>query len=48
MMSPWGSYLIMSAKLSGLDLLKIKVFWNNRYDVIISADDIRNKILSRD
>ena len=28
-------------------LLKIMVFWNNGYDVIIPADDVTNKILSR-
>ena len=29
-------------------LLKIKLFWNKGYDVIISVDDVTNKILSRD
>ena len=29
-------------------LLKIKVFWNKGYDVIISYHDVTNKILSRD
>ena len=29
--------LIMSAKLATLGLLKIKLFWKNLYDVIISA-----------
>ena len=29
-------------------LLKIIVFWNKSYDVIISVDDVTNKILSRD
>ena len=38
--------LIMSAKLATLGLLKIKVFWNKGYDVIISVHDITNKILS--
>ena len=28
--------------------LKITVFWNKGYDVIISVDDGSNKILSRD
>ena len=28
--------------------LKITVFWNKDYDVIIPVDDISNKILSRD
>ena len=30
------------------DLLKITKFWNEGYDVIISVDDVINKILSRD
>ena len=29
-------------------LLKIMVFWNKVYDVIIRIDDVTNKILSRD
>ena len=29
-------------------LLKITVFWNKGYDVVISVDDATNKILSRD
>ena len=29
-------------------VLKTKVFLNKGYDVIISADDVTNKILSRD
>ena len=29
-------------------LLKIPVFWNKGYDVIISVDDATNKFLSRD
>ena len=39
---------MMSAKLATLDLLKIKVFWNKRYVVIISVHEVTNKILSRD
>ena len=39
---------MMSAKMAILALLKIKVFWNKRYDVIISVQEITNKILSRD
>ena len=38
----------MSAKIATPDLLKITVFWNKGYDVIISVDDVTNKILSRD
>ena len=38
----------MSAKMASPGLLKITVFWNKSYDVIISVDDVTNKILSRD
>ena len=38
----------MSAKLATLGLLKIKVFSNKGYDVIIFGCDATNKILSRD
>ena len=31
--------LTTSARLASLGLLKINVFWNKRYDVIISAHD---------
>ena len=40
--------LMMSAKVATLGLLKIKVFWNKGYDVMISVHDITNKILSRE
>ena len=40
--------LMMSAKMATPDLLKITVFSNKGYDVIISADEATNKILSRD
>ena len=39
---------MMSVKMATPGLLKITVFWNNDYDVIISFDDVTNKILSRD
>ena len=39
--------LTMSANLTTLDLLKIKVFWNKGYDVLISVHVITNEILSR-
>ena len=39
---------MMSAKMATSGLLKITVFWNKGYDVIISVDDVNNKILSRD
>ena len=38
---------MMSAKMATLGLLKIKVFWNKDYDVIICVHDVTNKILSR-
>ena len=40
--------LMISPKMATLVLLKIKVFWNNSYDVTISVHDVTNKILSRD
>ena len=40
--------LMMTAKMATPDLLKIKAFSKKGYDVIISVDDITNKILSRD
>ena len=40
--------LMMSAKMATPGLLKITVFWNKDYDVIISVDEVTNKILSRD
>ena len=39
---------MMSAKMATPDLLKIMVFWNKGYDVIISVDDITNEISSHD
>ena len=40
--------MMMSAKLATLGLLKIKMFWNKGYHVIISVYDVTSKILSRD
>ena len=40
--------LMMSAELTSLSLLKRKVFWNKGYDVIISANNITDKVLSQD
>ena len=40
--------LMMSIKITTPGILKIKVFWNDSYDVIISIHDVTNKILSRD
>ena len=36
--------LMMSAKLTTLGLLKINVFWNKVYDIIISVHDVTKKI----
>ena len=40
--------LMISAKIVTLGLLKIKVFWNKGYAVIISVYDVSNEILSLD
>ena len=40
--------LMISAKMAALGLLKINVFWNKGYDVIIYAHGAINKILLRD
>ena len=40
--------LMMSAKIATPGLLKVKVFRNKGYDVIISVHDVTNKILSCD
>ena len=39
---------MLSAKMAAQNFLKRKLFLNNSYDVIVSAHDVRNKILSRD
>ena len=39
---------MISAKLATLGLLKIKIFWNKGYDVMISLHDVINNILSRE
>ena len=39
---------MMSAKMATPGLLKITVFWNKGYDVIIYLDDITNNILCHD
>ena len=38
--------LMMSAKMANPGLLKTKIFWKKTYDVIISAHDVTNTILS--
>ena len=43
-----GTVLMMSAIITTAGLLKIKLFWNRGYDVIISVDGVTNKILSLD
>ena len=40
--------LMMSAKITTPDLLKIRIFWNKGYDVIVFVYDVTNKILSCD
>ena len=39
---------MMSTKMATAGLLKITVFWNKGYDVIIPVDDVTNKILLLD
>ena len=36
--------LMMSARIATLGYLKLKVFWNKSYDVIIYVYDVTNKI----
>ena len=38
----------MPAKMATAGLLKITVFWNKGYDVIIPYDDVTNQTSSRD
>ena len=40
------TFVMMSAKMTTLGLLEIKLFLNKGYDVIISVRDVTNKILS--
>ena len=37
-------FMIMSAKMANLGLLKITVFLKKGYDVVIPVDDVINKI----
>ena len=39
---------MMSAKMATPGVLKITVFLNKGYDVIIPVNDVTNKVLSRD
>ena len=41
-------FLMMPAKLAAPGLLKIKVFSNEGYDIIIPVCDITNNVLSHD
>ena len=43
-----ATILMMSAKIATLGLLKIKVFWNKGYNVIISVYEVTSEILSHD
>ena len=43
-----GKILMMSRKIATPGLLKVKLFWNKGFDVIISIHDDPNKILSGD
>ena len=40
--------LMLSAKMATLGLVKIKIFRNRGYDIIIFVHDVTNKILSRE
>ena len=40
--------LMVSAKFAALGLRKLKVFWNNGYDVKTFVHDVKNIILLRD
>ena len=40
--------LMISATMATLGFLKIKIIWNNGYDVIVSVYDVNDKILTRD
>ena len=40
--------LMMSAKMAAPGFLKLKIFWNKGYEVIIYVHGATNKILSRD
>ena len=39
---------MMSAKMATQVLIKIELFWNEGYNVIIYVHDVINQILSRD
>ena len=39
---------MMSAKIATPGLLKITIFWNKGYDIIIPVNDVTNQMLSPD
>ena len=43
-----ATVLMMSAKMATVGLLKIKLFRNKSYDIIMVVNDITNKMLSRE
>ena len=43
-----ATVLMMSAKMATVGLLKIKLFRNKSYDIIIVVNDITNKMLPRE
>ena len=40
--------LMMSAELAALGLRKLKLFWNNGYDIKTFVHDVNNIVLLRD
>ena len=40
--------LLISAKLTTLGLLKVKIFWDKGYAILISIHDVTNNLLLRD
>ena len=40
--------LLISAKLTTLSLLKVKIFWDKGYAILISIHDVTNNLLLRD
>ena len=40
--------LMISAKMAALGLLKLKLFWNKGYDIIVSVYDVTKNFLSFD
>ena len=40
--------LLISAKLTTLSLLKVKIFWDKGYAILISIHDVTNNLLLHD